>query len=299
MKMRQQLFIGLCIIWLCVIWVAGGSSTGAAAAENLFKNRRIHLSIPENRLFRIGITGTTAGYNFIALVEDAKQESIPLGELGYWEQVPDPPSFLRNYDLQLNVKNHAKGKFQIEFEYDSERQEIRYRVKDGAILVKIDDREYYPTLIIDSIASVALKSAAADPATRELKRFIFFDFNSLDVDLREYYGNVKRLLNNPAFTPYFYYYESTDYNSYYFKIYTAAPKLDIEKMGLSTENGTLEYYQKILDNIKSRLGVDFADQIIIVTRFGKKRTAELKKYANEIGLSKTMKISFWSYKEIE
>ena len=44
---------------------------------------------------------------------------------------------------------------------------------------------------------------------------------------------------------------------------------------------------------------DFADQIIIVTRFGKKLSAELKKYANEIGLSKTMEISFWSYKEIE
>jgi hypothetical protein len=70
-------------------------------------------------------------------------------------------------------------------------------------------------------------------------------------------------------------------------------------MGLSLENGTREYYQKVLDNLKIRLGTDFADQVIIVCRFGKKFSEELKKYAHEIGMSPDMVITLWSYDDIK
>ena len=112
-------------------------------------------------------------------------------------------------------------------------------------------------------------------------------------------GKIKTLLSNPDYSPYFYYYESANYNGYYFKIYQSVGQLDTEKMGLSSEDTTLEYYQGILDNLKSRMGTDFADQIIIVTRFGKRFSKELKKYAKEIGLSRNMVTTFWAYDEIK
>ncbi|MBW1913215.1 MAG: hypothetical protein JRI43_08710 [Deltaproteobacteria bacterium] len=64
-----------------------------------------------------------------------------------------------------------------------------------------------------------------------------FDFNSFDVDIRKYYGAVKRLLKNKDSSHYFYYYESGNYNSYYFRTYRNVARLDTDKMGLSLENG--------------------------------------------------------------
>ncbi len=266
-------------------------------ANTLFKGRQIYLSKNDNRVFRIGITGTTAGHNYLALIENAQQESISLGDLGYWERVEDPPSFLRNYDLQFIVKNNYKGKFQIEFEYNEKSQSIDYRIKEGKIKVDLDDNNYYPALIIGSIAS-APRGIDEGLIEKGLNNFLFFDFNSFDVDLRRYYGNIKRLLTETDSSHYFYYYEAGDYNSYYFKTYQDVSKLDTDKMGLSLEDGTLEYYQKILDNLKSRFGTEFADRVIIVSRFGNKYYKELKKYAYEIGLSEEMVVSFWSYDDL-
>jgi len=138
----------------------------------------------------------------------------------------------------------------------------------------------------------------ADRQPGGARRFLFFDFNSFDVDLRKYYGSVKVLLNNPDYSPHFYYYEASNYNSYYFKTLPAAEGLDIDKMGLSLEDGTLPYYQKVLDNLKSRLGIDFADQVIIVSRFGQKLSEEIKRYAYEIGMNRKMVITLWSYDDI-
>jgi len=286
------------LFWCFIFWAAGFSFVGTIEAESLFKGRNIQLSNDDNHLFRIGIKGTTAGYNFIALIETAKQESISLGDLGYWELVPDPPSFLRNYDLQLFIKNNYKGKFQIEFEYNRTTRDIEYRINEGVIKVSLDKSRYYPLLTVDSVVTARLTD---DTSTLDdhSKRFLFFDFNSFDVDLRKYYGKVKSLLNNPDYSPYFYYYESANYNSYYFKTYQNAGQLDTEKMGLSSENATLEYYQRVLDNLKSRMGTDFADQIILVTRFGKKYSKELKKYSKEIGLSRNMVTTFWAYDDIK
>ncbi len=286
------------LFWCFIFLATGWSLAGTIEAGSLFKGRNIQLSNDDNHLFRIGITGTTAGYNFIALIKTAKQEPISLGDLGYWEKVPDPPSFLRNYDLQLFIKNNYNGKFQIEFEYDSIKRDIEYRITEGAIKVNMDSSKYYPMLTIDSVITARPES---DTLVKDddSKRFLFFDFNSFDVDLRKYYGKVKILLKNPDYSPYFYYYESANYNSYYFKTYQSVGQLDTEKMGLSSEDATLEYYQKILDNLKSRMGTDFADQIIIVTRFGKKHSKQLKKYSKEIGLSKHMVTTFWAYDEIK
>lgn len=284
--------------WFCILLIAGGWFAADVCAETLFSGRQIHLSNDEHRSFKIGVTGTTAGYNFIALIEKAKQESISLGELGYWEQVDDPPSYLRNYDLQLIVKNRFKGKFQIEFEYDQKQHDINYRVVQGPVQVRLDNSNYYPTLIIDHILAITTSGDIA--AVRSgYKRFIFYDFNSFDADLRKYYGRIKHLIKNPAFSHYYYYYESGNYNSYYFKTYQQSAKLDTDKMGLSLENGTLKYYQKVLDNLKSLHGTDFADQIIIITRFGKKYSESLKEYAYEIGMSKNMAITLWSYDDLE
>jgi len=292
MKVKWPFFIGFCI---CLI--AGASSVDYVSAQTLFEGRRIHLSNNDKRVFSIGVTGTTAGYNYLALIENAKQQSISLGDLGYWELVPDSPSFLRNHDLQLIVKNNSRGKFQIEFEYDTRKRNIDYRIKKGAIQVKIDGSSYYPTLIIDSVASVSA-SYDADAMRRGAKRILFFDFNSFDVDLRKYYGSVKRLLNNPDDSHYFYYYESGNYNSYYFKTYESVAKLDTDKMGLSLEDGTLEYYQKVLDNLKSLFGSELAGQVIIVSRFGDKFSTELKNYAYDIGVSRNM-VTFRSYEDIK
>ncbi len=287
------------ILFWCFIFLAiGWSFAGAIEAGSLFKGRNIQLNNDDNHLFRIGITGTTAGYNFIALIESAKQEPISLGDLGYWELVPDPPSFLRNYDLQLFIKNNYKGKFQIEFEYDRVKSDITYRITEGAIKVNLESGKYYPVLTIDSVIT-ARPEADAILLDDDSKRFLFFDFNSFDVDLRKYYGKIKLLLSNPDYSPYFYYYESANYNSYYFKTYQNVGQLDTEKMGLSSEDATLEYYQGILDNLKSRMGTDFADQIIIVTRFGKKYSKELKKYSKEIALSRNMVTTFWAYDDIK
>jgi hypothetical protein len=70
-------------------------------------------------------------------------------------------------------------------------------------------------------------------------------------------------------------------------------------MGLSLEDGSLEYYQKILDNLKSLFGTGFADRVIIISRFGSKFSKELTKYAHEIGLGEDMDITFWSYDQIQ
>ena len=70
-------------------------------------------------------------------------------------------------------------------------------------------------------------------------------------------------------------------------------------MGLSLENGSLEYYQKVLDNLKALHGVDFANQLIIVSRFGKKFSNELKQYAYEIGINRDMVVTFYSFDDIE
>jgi hypothetical protein len=286
------------IKWFCIFLLAGWTLAGEIHADTLFKGRRIQLSNDNNRVFKVGLTGTTAGYNFLALIENAKQESISLGELGYWELVADPPSSLRNYDLQLVIKNRYKGKFQIEFAYDRSRQDIRYRILNGPVRVKLDSSEYYPALIIDHIAAVTLSDEEGIIRSGS-KRLLFYDFNSFDADLRKYYGSVKRFLKNPEFSHYFYCYEAGNYNSYYFKIYQDIEKLDTDKMGLSLENDTLEYYQGVLDNLKSLHGTDFADQVIIVSRFGKKYSRELKIYAYEIGMSRNMLITLWTYGDIQ
>lgn len=285
------------IQWFLILLIACGVLAGDVCADSLFKDRQINLSNDKNKTFSVGVTGTTAGYNYIALVENAKQESISLGELGYWERVADPPSFLRNHDLQLIVKNQATGRFKLEFEYDRQRQDISFRIVEGAVEVKLDHNEYYPTLIITSVVPVK-PALEADRLPIGAKRFLFFDFNSFDVDLRKYYGSVKVLLNKPDYSPHFYYYEASNYNSYYFKTLQTVEGLDTDKMGLSLEDGTLTYYQKVLDNLKSRLGTDFADQIIIVSRFGKKLSEEIKRYAYEIGMNRKMVITLWSYDDI-
>ena len=283
--------------WICIFMAAGWLFAAESAAESLFGGRRIHLSNDDNHIFRIGVTGTTAGYNFFALVKDANQQSISLGELGYWEQVPDGPSFLNNYDLQMVVKNRFAGNFQIEFQYDKSLKDIRYRILEGSVSVTLATGEYYPTMVIEKSAG-AVASPVPPAAPDGPKRFLFFDFNSFDADLRKHYGKVKRLLNNSDYFAYFYYYESANYNSYYFKTYRDTAKLDTEKMGLSLEDGTLAYYQKVLDNLKSRHGDDFTGQIILVTRFGKKFARDLKKYANDIGISRDMVVTIWTYEEV-
>jgi len=284
--------------WICIFLLAGGILTGESGAESLFKGRHIFLSNDDNHIFRIGITGTTAGYNFFALVTGAKQESVSLGDLGYWEKVPDAASFLRNYDLQLTIQNAYDGQFQIEFEYDKTIKDILYRVLEGPVTVTLDNQGYYPALIVKKIAS-AVVAAEKEAMEKGVMRFLFFDFNSFDADLRKHYGIVKKLLNNPDYRAYFYYYESAGYNGYYFKTYKDTNKLDTEKMGLSLEDGTLEYYQKVLDNLKSRHGRDFTGQIILVTRFGKKYAKDLKKYAHDIGVSGDMVVTIWSYEDVK
>jgi len=267
-------------------------------AGTLFTGRQIHLNNDKNSSFRIGITGTTAGYNYLALIENAKEESISLGDLGYWELVTDPPSSLRNYDLQLTVRNNYKGNFQIEFNYNKQRHTIDYAIKEGPIEVKLDSSSYYPTLIIEGLTSL-VQLLEEGGSGSGIKNFLFFDFNSLDVDLRKHYGNIKSLLKNSDDNHYFYYYESGDYNSYYFKTYKDVAELDTDKMGLSLEDGSLGYYQKILDNLKSLFGTKFADRVIIISRFGNKFSKELTKYAYEIGLGESMEVTFWSYDQIQ
>jgi len=158
--------------WFCIFLLAGWALAGEIHADTLFKGRSIQLSNDNNRVFKVGLTGTTAGYNFLALIENAKQESISLGELGYWELVADPPSSLRNYDLQLVIKNRYKGKFQIEFAYDRSQQDIRYRILNGPVRVKLDSSEYYPTLNIDHIAAVTLSDEEGIIRSGS-KRFLF------------------------------------------------------------------------------------------------------------------------------
>lgn len=277
-----------------IVALAVLAAVQSAAAAGLFKDRRIYLSDDSNRSFRIGVTGTTAGANYIALIEDAREQAIALGDLGYWELVPDPPSFLRNHDLQLLVRNRARGRFQLLFEYDRHRHDIGYRVKEGAVTVRLDDSGYYPVLVIESETG----SAGVVPADG-LQRTVFFDFNSFDADLRRYYGSVKDLVGNPGYTAYFYYYEAGGYDGYYFRTFRRAGELDTEKMGLSIESGRPAYYQRVLDNIKARHGSDFADQIILVTRFGRPFEDELRRYAREIGLTDRMSLAIWSYADLE
>jgi hypothetical protein len=284
--------------WSFFLFLVCLTSAADIKAETLFTGRQIYLNNDKNSAFRIGITGTTAGYNYLALIEDAKEESISLGDLGYWELVADPPSFLRNYDLQLIIKNNYKGNFQIEFTYNKQSRNIDYRIKEGSIEVKLDNSTYYPTLIVEGLASLVQMLKEAGTGSGQ-KNFLFFDFNSLDVDLRKHYGNIKGLLKKSDANHYFYYYESGGYNSYYFKTYKDVAELDTDKMGLSLEDGSLEYYQKILDNIKSRFGIKFADRVIIISRFGNKFSKELMKYAYEIGLGKDMEVTFWSYDQIQ
>lgn len=284
--------------FLCVCMIASLSFTGVIRADSLFEGRQINLSNSDNRVFSVGVTGTTAGHNYLALIENARQESIPLGDLGYWELVPDPPASLRNYDLQLIVRNNYTGIFQIEFEYINEIHDIIYRIKEGSIQVRLDHSEYYPTFIIDGVAPGKKGRHKAEFETGSRLMYLF-DFNSFDVDIRKYYGAVKRLLKNKDSSHYFYYYESGNYNSYYFRTYRNVARLDTDKMGLSLENGTLGYYQKILDNLNSRFGAEFAGQVVIVSRFGSRFSNELNEYAHDIGMNREMEVTFLSYEDIE
>jgi len=271
---------------------------GSTNAASLFKGREIHLSNTAHKVVRIGVTGTTSGHNFIALMENARRDSISLGKLGYWEKVPDPPSFLRNYDLQLTVKNQSAEQFQLELTYNAAERDIHYRVMEGAVTVKLDRSEYYPTLVVVSTAPVAATAVAPPKARASKKQLLFFDFNSFDSDLRRHYGKVKQALGNPDFTAYFYYYESTGYKKYYFKTYRDTAKLDTEKMGLSLEDGTLAYYQRVLDNLKALHGSDLTGKIILVTRYGKKFAPALKKYAHDIGVDHQASVEIWSYADV-
>ena len=284
-------FAGLLLLNVCL-------AAGSAGAASLFKGREIHLSKAANKIVRIGVTGTTSGQNFIALMEDARQESISLGKFGYWEKVPDPPSFLRNYDLQLTVKNQAADHFQVELAYAAADRDIRYRVLEGAVKVSLDLSGYYPTLVIRSAAPAAPPAPAVVPDSKTGKQTLFFDFNSFDSDLRRHYGKVKSALGNPAFKAYFYYYESTGYKKYYFKTYRDTARLDTEKMGLSLEDGTLGYYQKVLDNLKARHGGDLSGNVILVTRFGKQFATALKNYARDTGLGAEADVDIWSYEDV-
>jgi len=287
--------IKLACLFLAVSWFC----STAVFAAGLFEGREIYLSNPANKAIRMGVTGTTSGHNFIALLANTRQESISLGELGYWEKVPDPPSFLRNFDLQLNVKNQSAGNFRLELAYDPAGKDILLKVLEGQVKVSLDKSHYYPTLVIEDTAPVVTAAPVKTPSPAALNRVLFFDFNSFDADLRKHYGKVKKLLNNARFKTYFYYYESTDYNTYYFRTYQDTARLDTEKMGLSLENGTLVYYQKVLDNLKSLHGNDIAGEIILVTRYGKKYSRALKKYARDIGVSDGTSVVIWSYEDVQ
>jgi hypothetical protein len=284
------------IVLFCLLLV--GSMTGVCSAQGLFRDRHIRMDNDDNHIFSIGVTGTTAGYHFTALIENAKQQSISLGAMGYWELVPDPPSSLRNYDLQLIIRNHVEGKFEIEFKYDREKEDIRYRVKSGRVRVTKDSSGYYPAL---TIASAPEAEGLDDGVVfrKGARRILFFDFNSFDSDLRKYYGKIKALMDTPDYIYRFYCYESGNYDSYYFKTFDSVGMLDTDKMGLSLEDGSREYYQRVLDNLKSLLGVDFADQVIIVSKFGRQYARDLKRYAHEIGMNREMVVTFWSYDDIE
>lgn len=293
MKSNYKILSGLFIVLLISMLFPG-----PAKAEFLFKGREIHLNNDEYNVFRIGITGTTAGHNYIALIENAREESIALGEMGYWELVEDPPSYLRNHDLQMLVENNHQGNFQIELRYNKKAKNLEYEKKEGNIKISLDMSGYYPKLVIESIASVTqIIEEAMGKDSKNL--MIFFDFNSFDVDLRKYYGSIKNLINKTGSNNYFYYYESDDYNSYYFKTFKNVGELDTDKMGLSLEDGTLPYYQKILDNLKSLYGTDFAKQVIIISRFGSKFDKDVKRYSREIGLGENMDVILWSYDQLK
>lgn len=286
------------LIRICLLVAAGWVFASGAFAASLFEGREIYLSDPAHKVIRIGVTGSTSGHNFLALLKNAQQESISLGKLGYWEKVPDPPSFLRNYDLQLTVKNNTDGTFQVELAYSPAAKDIQFRVIEGSIKVKLDRSDYYPTLVIDDAAPVKAAAVVSAPPPKINKRSLFFDFNSFDADLRRHYGQVKRLMSNPGFTAYFYYYESAEYDQYFFRTYRDTARLDTEKMGLSLEDGTLVYYQKVLENLKALHGNDLAGEIILVTRFGKKYAQTLEKYARDIGIGKQAPVRIWSYEDV-
>lgn len=269
-----------------------------AGAGTLFKDRKIYLNNEKYSLFRIGVTGTTAGYNYIALIKNAREESVSLGEIGYWEQVDDPPSYLRNHDLQMIIENNHQGNFQIEFRYNKEAKDLEYEKTEGNIKISLDRSGYYPRLVIESIASVS-QLIEEGIIGKDTKSMIFFDFNSFDVDLRKYYGSIKNLIRKTGSNHFFYYYESGDYNSYYFRIFKSVGELDTDKMGLSLENETLSYYQKIIDNLKSLHGSDFTEKLIIISRSGNKFEKELRAYSKEIGIGEGTEVFFWSYDQLK
>jgi len=283
---------------ICLLAAASWLCASGAMAASLFEGREIYLSDPAHKVVRIGVTGSTSGHNFLALLKNAKQESISLGKLGYWEKVPDPPSFLRNYDLQLTVKNNSDGTFQVELAYNPAAKDIQFRVIEGGVKVKLDRSDYYPTLVIDDAVPVKVAAAVSAPPPKKSKRSLFFDFNSFDADLRKHYGQVKRLMSDPDFTAYFYYYESAEYDQYFFRTYRDTARLDTEKMGLSLEDGTLVYYQKVLENLKALHGDDLSGEIILVTRYGKKFAHALNKFAHDIGIGDKATVLIWSYEDV-
>jgi len=69
--------------WSFFLFLVCLTSAADIKAETLFTGRQIYLNNDKNSAFRIGITGTTAGYNYLALIEDAKEESISIRDLGY------------------------------------------------------------------------------------------------------------------------------------------------------------------------------------------------------------------------
>jgi hypothetical protein len=293
-RLARMLLAAGCILAVCCPVAAAGN---AEPEGLLFKDREIHLELPLNAQVTFGVTGTTAGRRFIALATEARQQPIDLSALGYWEKVADPPSSLRNHDLQVMVHNRFNGRFKIELAYDPGHRQIRYRVVGGDVLVQVDGGSYVPLLTVVPKAEHGAVSPATQPTSG--RRLVFFDFNSFDGDLKQYYGKIKRLMQNRTVAPYFFCYEAAGYDSYFFRIYSDPGRLDTAKMGLSLENGSLGYYQKALENLKAHKGEALSGRITLVSRFGHDHAIALNQFARDIGIAVDGDIRFRSYSELE
>jgi hypothetical protein len=286
----------LAVAWLSVCRPAGAEET--AIAGILFQGREIHLQQPRNQQVTFGRTGSTAGRAFIPLAGDAGRQALDLGKLGYWEKVADPPSFLRNTDLQVMVHDRTDTRFRIELAYDGKRRHIRFRVLEGAVAVRLDDSDTIPLLtIVPTGGRAATPAASLTPPSGS--RIVIFDFNSFDGDLKPFYGRIKRLMQDSAAATFFYCYEADGYDPYFFKVYRDPGKLDTAKMGLSLEDGSLAYYQKVLENLKARQGDQLNGRLTLVSRFGGTHAVALNRFARDIGIAADGDIRFQSYSELE
>ena len=129
-------------------------------------------------------------------------------------------------------------------------------IKKESLNIKINNYKYDCESILNN--SIVFKK----------KPFMFFDFNSSQVDIIDYYKNIAKKIEDKNNYYFFYYYTKNNCRIDSFTVKQDLNNVSGDLIGTSSESRKIPYYLQIIDNIIKIFGKngDFTDEIIIVSR---------------------------------